>query len=333
MTLLSCPFCHAPSSHATTVSIGSLLITYPEPITPSIPQSSSSWTAPVALSSPSSLSPVILPTNTLHRPSSLCSSEIFKLNPRYILFINLVVNNMIQLIISSSLYIFAQVFRTMHIPLCVFLIFLVSLTTINTPLILAFMAAECYISVCFPLRYNNICTLKKTYVVVGIIWATSSLSVLPDIFILVATEQQQFFTSRGFCERDTVFRSSYSLNRRNAFHIFYLVLVWLTLFYTFFRILFAAKAANADVTKARNTLLLHGFQVLLCMMMYVQPFLKPFLKSLMPEQTKAIDLSFYVIIQILPRFLNPVIYGLRDKIFRMYLKRFCICLQIRVFQR
>ncbi|KAM6927266.1 odorant receptor 131-2-like [Xenentodon cancila] len=189
--------------------------------------------------------------------------HIFKLNPRYILFINLVVNDMIQLIISSSLYILGNVFRTMHIPLCVFLIFLASLATINTPLILAFMAAECYISVCFPLRYNNICTLKKTYDVVCIIWATSSLSVLPDIFILVATEQQQFFTSRGFCERDTVFRSSYSLNRRNAFHIFYLVLVWLTLFYTFFRILFAAKAANADVTKARNTLLLHGFQVLL----------------------------------------------------------------------
>ncbi|KAM6927269.1 odorant receptor 131-2-like [Xenentodon cancila] len=259
--------------------------------------------------------------------------HIFKLNPRYILFINLVVNDMIQLIISSSLYILGHVFRTMHIPLCVFLIFIVSLTTINTPLILAFMAAECYISVCFPLRYNNICTLKKTYDVVGIIWATSSLSVLPDIFILVATEQQQFFTSRGFCERDTVFRSSYSLNRRNAFHIFYLVLVWLTLFYTFCRILFAAKAANVDVTKARNTLLLHGFQVLLCMMMYVQPFLTPALKRVMPEQIRAIDFTTYVIIQILPRFLNPVIYGLRDKIFRMYLKRFCICLQIRVFQR
>ncbi|KAM6927265.1 odorant receptor 131-2-like [Xenentodon cancila] len=260
-------------------------------------------------------------------------NHIFKLNPRYILFINLVVNDMIQLIISSSLYIFAQVFRTMHIPLCVFLIFLASLATINTPLILAFMAAECYISVCFPLRYNTICTLKKTYVVVCIIWATSSLSVLPDIFILVATEQQQFFTSRGICERDTVFRSNYSLNRRKVFHMFYLVVVWLTVFYTFFRILFAAKAANADARKARNTLLLHGFQVLLCMTMYVQPFLSPALKSLMPEQKKAIDLSVYVIIQILPRFLNPVIYGLRDKIFRMYLKRFCICLQIRVFQR
>ncbi|XP_061584251.1 odorant receptor 131-2-like [Cololabis saira] len=254
--------------------------------------------------------------------------HILKLNPRYILFINLVLNDMIQLTISTSLYILAHVFRTLYVPLCVFFIFVVSLATINTPLILAFMAAECYISVCFPLRYNNICTLKKTYIVVGIIWATSSLSVLLDIFILVATEQQQFFNSRVFCDRDSLFRSSYSLNRRNAFHIFFLVLVWLTLFYTFFRILFVAKAANADPTKARNTLLLHGFQVLLCMMVYVHPFLTPFLKDLIPEDRRSVNFTIYIMIQIIPRFLNPVVYGLRDKTFRRYLRRYCICLQI-----
>ncbi|XP_027135277.1 odorant receptor 131-2-like [Larimichthys crocea] len=248
--------------------------------------------------------------------------QIFKVNPRFILFIHLVFNDMIQLTTSISISVLYYVFDTIHVYICCLLILPTILTTQNTPLNLAFMAAECYIAVCIPLRYNNICTVNGTYIVIGIIWAISSLSVLPDVFILLATEPLEFFHTRVYCLRDTVFRSAYSVKKRYATHILFLVVVWLTLFYTYFRILFVAKAADADAKKARNTILLHGFQLLMCMMTYVQPLLIQVLTYVFPGQFKTIYFALYVINHIFPRFVSPIVYGLRDKTFRKYFKKY-----------
>ncbi|XP_070708017.1 odorant receptor 131-2-like [Pempheris klunzingeri] len=251
--------------------------------------------------------------------------HIFRMNPRFILFIHLVLNDMIQLTTSITLFIFTYVFRTVFVSLCCLLILPAIFTTQNSPLNLAFMAVECYMAVCIPLRYNYICTVRRTYIVIGLIWAMSSLSVLPDVFILLATEPLKFINSRVFCHRDTVFRSTYSLKKRNVSHILFLVIVWLTLFYTYFRILIVAKAANADAKKARNTILLHGCQVLLCMMVYVQPMLHQGLKNLFPGGDRYISFVIFTINQILPRFASPIIYGLRDITFRKYFKRYLFC--------
>ncbi|XP_071782502.1 odorant receptor 131-2-like [Centroberyx gerrardi] len=225
--------------------------------------------------------------------------QIFKMNPRYILFIHLVINDMIQLTISISLFIFTYVFDTINVSLCCLLILPAIFTTQNTPLNVTFMAVECYIAVC--------------------------LSVLPDLFILLATEPLTFFHARVYCARDNVFRSTYSLEKRDASHIIFLVLVWLTLFYTYFKILFAAKAANADATKARNTILLHGFQVLLCMITYVRPMLIQVLTYLFPAGVASANFAIFTINQILPRFVSPIVYGLRDMTFRKYLQRHLLC--------
>ncbi|XP_056245316.1 odorant receptor 131-2-like [Seriola aureovittata] len=222
--------------------------------------------------------------------------HIFKMNPRFILFIHLVFNDMIQLTTSISLFIFSYTFHTIYVSICCLLILPAIFTTQNTPLNLAFMAAECYIAVC--------------------------LSVLPDVFILLATEPLEFLNSRVYCSRDTVFRSTYSLKKRDTSHIVFLVVVWLTLFYTYFRILFVAKAANADAKKARNTILLHGFQVLLCMMVYVQPMLIQAFIYLFPRGLSSIAFLLFIINQILPRFVSPIVYGLRDRTFRKYFKRY-----------
>ncbi|XP_067442338.1 odorant receptor 131-2-like [Thunnus thynnus] len=251
--------------------------------------------------------------------------HILKLNPRYILFIHLVFNDMIQLTTSITLFVFTYTFHTIYVSLCCLLILPAVFTTQNTPLNLAFMAAECYIAVCIPLRYNYICTVKRTYIVIGIVWTMSSLSVLPDVFILLATEPLEFLHARVFCKRDGVFRSIYSLRKRDASHIFFLVVVWITLFYTYFRILFVAKAADTDAKKARNTILLHGFQVLLCMITYVQPMLRDFLIYLFPGGVASINFVIFIINQILPRFVSPIVYGLRDNTFRKYFKRYLLC--------
>ncbi|XP_029947516.1 odorant receptor 131-2-like [Salarias fasciatus] len=251
--------------------------------------------------------------------------QVLNSNPRYILFIHLVINDITQLAVSTLLHIIIYAFYTITMPVCTVLLIIAITATFNTPLNLASMAVECYIAVCVPLRHSQICTVRKTYALIGLIWVASSLSILPDLFVLLATEPLSFLRSKVLCARDFVFRSSYSLRKRDTSHIVCLVVVWLTLIYTYFRILFAAKGATADSRKARNTILLHGFQLMLCMLTYVRPMFEQGLLLLMPHKYPDIRFAFYVIVQILPRFVSPVVYGLRDQTFRAYVRRYLLC--------
>ncbi|KAK1901157.1 hypothetical protein KUDE01_004128 [Dissostichus eleginoides] len=94
--------------------------------------------------------------------SSLNStSRIFYSNPRYILFIHLVMNDMLQLTLSTLLHIISYTLNTFSVSSCLLLLILAPLS---------------------------------------------------------------FFTSKVLCARDFVFRSSYSLKKRDASHIVCLVL-------------------------------------------------------------------------------------------------------------
>ncbi|XP_065811461.1 odorant receptor 131-2-like [Labrus bergylta] len=251
--------------------------------------------------------------------------QIFYRNPRYILFIHLVVNDMIQVTLTIIMFIISYTIHRINVSVCCFLMLTALFATENTPLNLACMAVECYIAICMPLRHVQICTVRRTLILIGLIWITSMLSVLPDLFVTLATEPLDFFGSRVFCLRQTVFPNPVNTKRRNALYSVFLVVIWITIFFTYFKILFTAKAASKDAKKARNTVLLHGFQLLLCMSTYVGPPLLTIIKQWLPRDYTDHLFAYYITIQILPRSIIPFIYGVRDNTFRRYLKRYLCC--------
>ncbi|XP_056130824.1 odorant receptor 131-2-like [Lampris incognitus] len=251
--------------------------------------------------------------------------QILKVNPRYILYIHLVVNDMMQLTVAISLFILSYTFYTLNVSFCCLLLSIASLTTVNTPLNLASMAVECYIAICFPLHHAEFCTVKRTHILIGLIWAIGAITVLPDLLFKLVTEPLETFYSRIFCERDTVFHNSWIIKKRQASYIVLLVIVWLTILYTYFHIIFAATAAAKDIKKARNTILLHGFQLLLCTLTYIAPLLKQFLLYMYPAHYRNLVFALYIFVQILPRFVSPIVYGLRDQTFRKHLKNYLLC--------
>ncbi|XP_029006435.2 odorant receptor 131-2-like [Betta splendens] len=243
------------------------------------------------------------------------------MNPRYILFIHLVINDMIQLTLTVSLVVISYTINKISVSVCCILILLALMTTENSPLNLACMAVERYIAICHPLHHLQICTVRRTRILVGLMWVTTSVSALPDLFITLATQPLSFFHSQLLCLRQNVFPNLIIVQKRDITYTVYLVIIWFIIFYTYFRILFTARTASKDAKKARNTILLHGFQLLLCMAMYIFPQLLSALTQWFPKNFADSSFVCYVIVQVLPRSISPVIYGVRDNTFRKYLKK------------
>ncbi|XP_047438208.1 odorant receptor 131-2-like [Mugil cephalus] len=256
---------------------------------------------------------------------TFCKHQIFYMNPRYMLFIHLVVNDMMQVMVTNILFIISYTIYKLHVSICSILILLAVSTNENSPLNLVCMAVECYIAICLPLHHARICTVKRTLMLIGLIWVISMLSVLTDLFITLATQPLDFFHSRVFCLTETVFPNPIIIKKRDITYIVYLVIVWFVIFYTYFKILFTAKTASKDAKKARNTIIIHGFQVLLCMATYADSLLKQALLQWFPKNFSDSLFACYIIIQVLPRSISPIIYGVRDKTFRKYLKKYLIC--------
>lgn len=249
------------------------------------------------------------------------------MKPHYILFVHLICNDVIQLATSTCLLLVSYVFYRINASVCCLLITLGTLTTLNTPFNLAVMAVECYVAICLPLRHAKLCTLKHTHVVIVLVWALSASSILPDVLFSVATEPQHFF-SKIFCERNNLFRHPLQMQKRDYLYIVYMVIVWLVLLYTYVRIFMAARAVKAsrsgsgEMRKARNTILMHGFQLLLGMLTYVADKITRALMLHFPRNAVNMMFFIFVLSQILPRGLSPLVYGLRDKMLRQYLKNY-----------
>ncbi len=81
--------------------------------------------------------------------------------------------------------------------------------TRNSPLNLAAMAVERYIAVCRPLHHIQICTVKRAYAVILLIWGTSLIPCITDIIIILATQPLSVFSRRVLCYPSYVYTTQY----------------------------------------------------------------------------------------------------------------------------
>ncbi|XP_050968937.1 odorant receptor 131-2-like [Labeo rohita] len=259
-------------------------------------------------------------------------NTIFYSDPRYILYTHLVINDMIMLSISVCLQVTVHVVGIFSLSVCCVVLLLTSIVTKNSPLNLACMAIERYIAICKPLHHTQICTVRRTYMLIWLIWTLSAMPAFTDIFITLSARPASFFSTSILCQRLFIHNTWEHTVNDTVSNVVYLTFVWTTLIVTYYKVLSAAKAASTDrvsARKARNTILLHGGQLLLCMMTYINPFISTSLITLFPQNRSTILFILYLLINILPRLLSPLIYGLRDKQFAERIKVYFCCKQIK----
>ncbi|XP_067314648.1 odorant receptor 131-2-like [Pseudorasbora parva] len=258
-------------------------------------------------------------------------SSIFYNDPRYILYIHMVISDMLMVFFSVSLIVMAYAWPKVPLPFCVILLIITSTTHKNTPLTLAGMAVERYVAICKPLHHHQICTVRRTYILISLIWGVGVLPGLADLILLLIVRPISIFTTSILCSTSAVYSTPYHEDQSKVTHGLYTSVVWLILVFTYYQVLIAARRASADKSsakKAQNTILLHGAQLLLCMLSNITPVIDKIYGQLVPTLRSKITFFNYLLTNLLPRLLSPLIYGVRDKQFFKYMKGLFSCRQI-----
>ncbi|XP_061103871.1 odorant receptor 131-2-like [Conger conger] len=257
----------------------------------------------------------------------LWSKPKFREDSRYILFAHMLINDSVHLMGTIVLYLFALAFLHMSKAVCSIMVLISVITYHNTPLNLAVISLERYVAIRFPLRHTEIATQRRTAIAIGLMWLISSVNILIEIFYTIALDPH-FFTAPVFCTRQQMLIEEWQLVLSNWLTICFLVVVALIILYIYISITLVAKSASTNkdsANKARKTVLLHMFQLGLC----ITSLLFALFDALIAKTATALyvplqSLNFFCLL-VLPRCLSPLIYGLRDSAIRPLFLRYFRC--------
>ncbi|XP_056607180.1 odorant receptor 131-2-like [Triplophysa dalaica] len=254
-------------------------------------------------------------------------SSTFYNDPRYILYIHLVINDMLMVFMTVVLFVMAYAWQNVPVPFCILLLIIGSTTHKNTPLTLAGMAIERYIAICKPLHHSQICTVRRTYILISLIWGVGVIPALTDLVVFSIVLPVSIFTKGALCSSANLYSTPYHIVISKCTHGVYTSAVWLILLFTYVRVLDTAKRAKSDKTakKAQSTIMLHGIQLLLCMLSYITPLIDRIYLPLIPSEQKKIAFFNYLLTNMAPRLLSPLIYGVRDQHLYKHVKGLFTC--------
>ncbi|KAK2831283.1 hypothetical protein Q7C36_016369 [Tachysurus vachellii] len=263
--------------------------------------------------------------------------DVFREETRYVLFAQTLFVDSALMLFTDLLVVGTFYHYAMHIIpcsiVCTFLTFLSSCT----PFTLGAMCLERYVAICMPLRHADISTGRTRLYGLLIIWGISSIIPLFTLIGYWASVPSAAQYSYAVCVVELMLGDAWQAHGRSVlFAILFLFLILIIVF-TYIKIMIAARAASSEkrnsTNKSLKTVLLHAFQLFLCIMQFINPYIEMVYWKVEDQILRNIKYSVFIVFMIAPRCLSPLIYGLRDEKFFNVLKHYAMCGTDGLFSR
>ncbi|XP_029027559.1 odorant receptor 131-2-like [Betta splendens] len=252
---------------------------------------------------------------------------------RYILFASMLINDTLQVMFSVLLFLLVMVQVNFALGLCFPLMFISAATFRNTPFILATMSLERYVAIFYPLQRPAIWCSDQIWVIILVLWLLSCMFPIIESSIGQRDPAVFTFSTPVLCQLPAVNSSLNQALFRIAVDVLSFAVVAFIIIVTYVRILVETRKMrqdNVSVSKATHTVLLHGFQLLLCMLAFTSPITEMLIvlrKEWPPEDIVFFNYFCFILI---PRFLSPLIYGFRDQSLRSYIGKTFLALPTKL---
>ncbi|XP_071353432.1 odorant receptor 131-2-like [Trachinotus anak] len=255
--------------------------------------------------------------------------DFFYTTMRYILFANTLLSDSLFLIMTSISVILSYFRVASHMWWCLTLFALSSVCNFVTPVTLTAMTLERYVAICMPLRHGELCSTRSALHCIPIIYGISSGPVTIILLIFFASATRSLYKEYMICSAEVILLYTWQKHLRSAISQFYFLIMLITIVFSYVNIMKVAKAASGDdkksTQKGLRTVVLHAFQLLLCLIQLWCPFIEAAVLQINSMLYSDIRYFNYITFMLAPRCLSPLIYGLRDEKFFLALRHYALC--------
>ena len=146
---------------------------------------------------------------------------------------------------------------------------MVSVYTFAFPLTLTLMILEHYVAICMPMQHGVLCTPRNAMHCILIINAISTIPISISLTIYWASVPVSRYTEDSVCGIELLTIYSWQSHYWSAITQLYFFSMFIIVLFCYVQITKAARKASGENKKSSGkglkTVLLHGFQLLLCL--------------------------------------------------------------------
>ncbi|XP_040902418.1 odorant receptor 131-2-like [Toxotes jaculatrix] len=250
--------------------------------------------------------------------------EYFHTTARYILFGVTLLSDSFMLFMTNILLIFIHFDCPAQGWLCIIICVVILLYVTVTPVTLTAMTLERYVAVCMPLRHGELCSTRNTMHGILIIHGLSSVPCIAIFSAIFVSASLSFYTKYWVCLLELILLQAWQHHLRSAVYQFLFLIMCIVILFSYTKVMKVARAASGEdkksTQKGLRTVLLHGFQLLLCFIQMWCPFIDAAVLHVNYSLYEIVRFLNFVLFILAPRCLSPLIYGLRDEVFFHALK-------------
>ncbi|KAM4796227.1 odorant receptor 131-2-like [Rhinophrynus dorsalis] len=239
-------------------------------------------------------------------------------NARYILFIHMLINDALFLSIAFVLLIASSYLIYIPVPICFVITTLIASSFVVTPYNLAIMSLERYVAICHPLRHGVICTEQRCNTAIAVMWGVGIIPITAEFITTSFLAGKSFLSAKIICTSKSMYQMNPVQNIiRSVCYILSFTTVGLIILYTYVRVMLVSRkfgSGKSSAIKAGKTVMLHAFQLLLCLTSFTSALTENYLTDFI--SALPVTIINFLLFMFLPRFISPLIYGIRDEVFR-----------------